>query len=197
MVPRHGSGALSSAATNINTSSSRKPHFESDHHSSISRFSQTSVSMHLIKTLSLAVVWILSTNATPFETQEGTGWRGPGFYHIFNRAGGSAIDLYNGQCKVGTPIYGWYVLGVQASNSPAHEQGPDQINRTPSQKNEHQIWLIARMQGCEYALLNHGTSSAVGATGGMYPAAGHERMHICLSFFASSGRAVTDLVCSH
>jgi hypothetical protein len=73
--------------------------------------------MHLFKILSSAVILILSTNAAPLEIQEETGWRGPGLYQIVNRAGGTAIDLYNGGSKVGTPIYGWYGLGVQPSSS--------------------------------------------------------------------------------
>jgi hypothetical protein len=72
--------------------------------------------MQIFKILSLAVILILRTNAAPFEIQEGTGWRGLGLYQIVNRGGGTAIDLLNGGSKVGTPIYGWYVLGVQPSS---------------------------------------------------------------------------------
>lgn len=145
--------------------------------------------MQLFKTLLLAVSLILSTSATPLETQEGTGWRGPGLYQILNRARGSAIDLYNGNDEVGTPIYGWCVLDVQVSNPLGHEESPDHAARTPGQRNEHQIWLVAHMQGSEYALLNHGTSSAVGATGRMCPAQDQEGMHICISLFFFLGRS--------
>jgi hypothetical protein len=72
--------------------------------------------MHLFKILSSAVILILSTNAAPFEIQDGTGWRGLGLYQIVNRGGRTAIDLFNGGSLVGTPIYGWYVFGVRPSS---------------------------------------------------------------------------------
>ncbi len=62
--------------------------------------------MHLFKILLSAAVLILSTNAAPTKTQEETGWHGPGLYQIVNRSGRTAIDLFNGETEVGTPIYG-------------------------------------------------------------------------------------------
>lgn len=72
--------------------------------------------MHLYKTLLAAVTLLLSASAAGYEAEQASGWRGPGFYTIASRATGTVVDLYLGGREDGTPVYGWYVLGVLPSS---------------------------------------------------------------------------------
>lgn len=68
--------------------------------------------MHFSKTLLPSLLGLfLSANAACLQAQQ-SGWHGPGFYGLINRATGTAVDLYNGGAVDGTPIVGWCVLDV-------------------------------------------------------------------------------------
>lgn len=77
-----------------------------------SLLAKTKASMHFSKTLLPSLLGLfLSANAACLQAQQ-SGWHGPGFYGLINRATGTAVDLYNGGAVDGTPIVGWCVLDV-------------------------------------------------------------------------------------
>lgn len=51
----------------------------------------------------------------------------------------------------------------------ADDGTPNLVIRTLSLNNVQQIWLVARLKEGDYAIVNHASPTAIGATGGMFP----------------------------